>query len=212
MTTFVVDSYKSLQEDPNERIVTLLAHIASRLDGSLTAPSIVPLANDQAIFTPNPSSVRINTFWFVSLVLSLTTVLIGIVSLQWLREHQSYADLSPRQAFAVFHMRSDSLKSWHIPKMFTTLPLLLQGALVLFLAGLIDFVRDFGRGVSIPVTVFAGLTLLFLISTTVLLTAQGFLLYILSIFSRSTVPSQCPLNRMPSGPCPRPSSRRRHLS
>jgi hypothetical protein len=94
--------------------------------------------------------------------------------------------------FAVFYIRSNALESWHIPNVFTTLPPILHRALVLFIAGLIDFVKGLGHRCLIPGTVFDGVTLLFLISTMILLWIQGFILYILTIFLRSTVPSQCP--------------------
>ncbi|KIM35358.1 hypothetical protein M413DRAFT_56484, partial [Hebeloma cylindrosporum] len=82
ITSFVVESSKDLQPDPNtlllSQIVTL---IGNNTNGT---PGIPP----QIQLSPSPSSYRINALWFASLVLSLTTVLVGIISLQWLREHQ----------------------------------------------------------------------------------------------------------------------------
>ncbi|KIM36337.1 hypothetical protein M413DRAFT_33824, partial [Hebeloma cylindrosporum] len=82
VTSFVVESSKDLQPDSN---TLLLSHIATLIDNATKGTvSNVP----QIQFSPSPSSYRINALWFASLVLSLATVLVGIVSLQWIREHQ----------------------------------------------------------------------------------------------------------------------------
>lgn len=49
----------------------------------------MPLSNStNPAYIPTPSSIRVNALWSLSLVLSLTPVLLGIILLQWLREHQ----------------------------------------------------------------------------------------------------------------------------
>ncbi|KAH9474779.1 hypothetical protein JR316_0013244, partial [Psilocybe cubensis] len=168
ITAFIVESYKNLQPDPNDAIVSLLSQIASQMDRSLNVTTVnLSPANS---FAPTPSSIRVNVFWFISLVLSMGTVIIGIVSLQWLREHQSYeSDLSPREKYALFNMRANGLKRWHVDKFLNSLPLLLQAALVLFLGGVIDFLHAIGYwAVTIPVVVVIAFILLFLVTTTLL--------------------------------------------
>ncbi|KAF9550442.1 hypothetical protein CPC08DRAFT_647917, partial [Agrocybe pediades] len=140
------------------------------------------------------SAERINSFWFISLVLSLATALIGIISLQWLREYQSYANFNSEETFALFNMRKDGFERWHVPKVFTALSLLLQGALVLFLAGMVDLSFALGMKVGIPVIIAIALTLAFLLLTTVLPTLQG-LLYIFHLPRTNgpeTLLPQCP--------------------
>ncbi|KAF8898110.1 hypothetical protein CPB84DRAFT_1633457, partial [Gymnopilus junonius] len=103
LSAFVVVSYPTLQPDQNETMISLLARIATRLDNPLNATLSADPVNP-ALFSnaPTPSSIRINAFWFISLVLSLTAALIGIISLQWLREHQQYPSSIPaRQKFAL---------------------------------------------------------------------------------------------------------------
>uniref|UniRef100_A0A8H7XNM2 DUF6535 domain-containing protein n=1 Tax=Psilocybe cubensis TaxID=181762 RepID=A0A8H7XNM2_PSICU len=178
VTALIVESYKSLQPDPNDAIISLLSRIALRLDGPINATAGLYSSPAQIFFTPAPSAIRVNTFWFLSLVLSLTSVLAGIISLQWLREHLVYADLSPREKYATYYMRADALKKWHVDKIFTAMPLLLQCALVLFLAGIVDFLHSLGfRQVTVPATVVVGLTLLFLVATTLLPSLQILSLY-----------------------------------
>ncbi|KAH9474540.1 hypothetical protein JR316_0013002 [Psilocybe cubensis] len=193
VTTFLVESYKDLQPDPSGAMITLLAHIAARLDndtGVITSTSLS--SNDP--FVPSASTIRVNVFWFISLVLSLTTVLVGTISLQWLREHQSYSDISDqREKYAIFYMRKHGLEKWRVDRIFTVMPLLLQTALVLFLGGLIDFLHAFSErwSVVIPVAAVIGLSLLFLVTTTILPTLQTMALFI-TPSNWPHPPSQCP--------------------
>lgn len=135
--------------------------------------------------------MQINILWFSSLILSLTTVIIGIVSLQWLREHQRYTEpLTSKQALAVFHLRAASLKKWHLPHVFSFLPLLLQAAVILFFAGLVEFLLSLNRMVAIPATLLMGLSILFLIATTILPTLQLFTANLFAL-SDDSIPTQC---------------------
>jgi hypothetical protein len=186
VTSFVVDSSKDLQLDPN---TILLSHIAS-LIANTTNGTVTNIPQIQ--LSPSPSSYRINAVWFASLVLSLTTVLVGIVSLQWIREHQRYSGLSPQEKFSIFYMRKEALEAWYVPHIFAGLPLLLQGALALYLAGLVDHLLGFGGGVAIPGIIFITLSLLFLIATTVLPTLQGLIVLPTYLEITLNLPSPCP--------------------
>ncbi|KAF9485609.1 hypothetical protein BDN70DRAFT_795525, partial [Pholiota conissans] len=183
VTAFAVESYKTLQPDPNTTMITLLA----RITAESTANGVQPPAS----FSPSSTSIHINIFWFSSLILSLTTVIIGIVSLQWLREHQRYTEpLTSKQALAVFHLRSTALKKWGISHIFTTLPLILQAAVVLFFIGLGEFLFVLSPTVAIPAFVLIGLPVMFLIATTILPTIQLFFTAFRLSFD-SSIPTQC---------------------
>ncbi|EEB94327.1 hypothetical protein MPER_06873, partial [Moniliophthora perniciosa FA553] len=68
VTAFVIESYQWLAEDPADTTVTLLIHLISvQASGSQATPF------EPTQFTPDPSSIRINVFWFLSLILSLTS-------------------------------------------------------------------------------------------------------------------------------------------
>jgi len=175
-------------------MIALLTRIATRLDNPLNGTSLVTQQIDGLPSTsPLPSSIRINIFWFISLVFSLTTVLIGIISLQWLREHQEYPpSLSSRDRFALFNMRVRGLEAWYVPQIFSALPVLLQFSLVLFLVGLVDFLLASQIKVAIPVTIAIGVPLLFLVWTTVTPSLQAFMLCLPIAGRVELVPEQCP--------------------
>jgi hypothetical protein len=144
VTGFLIDSIHLLRDQPQ---------------GSTTSSTRLP-----------SSSIRINVFWLLSLVLSLTTALIGIIAAQWLREHVSYpVHLTSEQAFALLNMKISMLKKWRVRGIISSLSVLLLISLLLFFAGLVQFLFSLGVDiVTIPITALIGLSGLYPIVTTVL--------------------------------------------
>ena len=89
-------------------------------------------------------------------------------------------------------MRQEALEVWYVPQIFAGLPLLLQGALALYLAGLVDHLLGFGLAVAIPGIIFIALSLLFLFATTVLPTLQGLVVLPTYLEITHNLPSPCP--------------------
>jgi len=166
-----------------------LARILAQLEGQVNGTNIPTTPK----FIPTHSDIRVNILWFLSLIFSLTTVLIGIISLQWLRKHlHPHTDLEPQIAFSLHHLNVESVDRWYLPQIFTALPLLLQLALVLFLVGVIEFLWSLNSTVAIPIAVAVGLSLSFLLWTTVLPTMQALLLFL----------PRLPWGNIPRSPCP----------
>ncbi|KAK7017070.1 hypothetical protein VNI00_018710 [Paramarasmius palmivorus] len=127
VTAFLIESYQWLSEDTT---VVLLTQISEQLNGTQTQPTP---------FTPEASSIRINCFWFLSLIFSLTSALFGLLCKQWLREHQR--DVPTRTAaenLALRQLRRDSFEKWGVASFLSALPILLEIALVFFFAGVLD--------------------------------------------------------------------------
>lgn len=124
-------------------------------------------------FSVSPSDVRINILWFLSLTLSMATVLIGILCMQWLQEFGRDAARSHKDAIAIRQMRYEGLYQWKVPMILSLLPLLLQLSLVLFFAGVLELLWSRNRTVAIWITVVVGLVFLILILTTVLPALQS---------------------------------------
>jgi len=186
VTAFIIESYKALKQDPSQ---VLLSRILVQLEGRVNGTEILTIPK----FTPTHSDIRVNILWFLSLIFSLTTVLIGIIALQWLREHlRPHTDLEPQIAFSLHHLNVESLDRWYLPQIFTALPLLLQLALVLFLDGILDFLWSLNSTVAIPIAFAVGLSLFFLLWTTVLPTTQALLLFLPRLPWGKTLRSPCP--------------------
>ena len=175
-----------MKQDPSE---VLLSRILAQLEGRVNGTEILTTPK----FTPTHSDICVNVLWFLSLIFSLTTVLVGIIALQWLREYlRPHTDLEPQIAFSLHHLNVESLDRWYLPQIFTALPLLLQLALVLFLVGVIEFLWSLNTTIAIPIAVAVGLSLSILLWTTVLPTMQALLLFL----------PRLPWGNMPRSPCP----------
>ncbi|KAF5323808.1 hypothetical protein D9619_012961 [Psilocybe cf. subviscida] len=195
ITAFIIESYQRLRPDSNDTIINLLAHIAERMDGTpLNGTSSVSSILSGSKFSPSQLDIRINILWFISLILSLTAALIGIITLQWLREHRRYdtAETS-KDTVGILNLRRHSLKQWYVPQIFAALPLIVQGSLIFFFAGIVEFLFGLDVEVAIPVTLCISIPVIFLLATTMLPLIQ---LYILqSPFGQPAqvhIPSPCP--------------------
>ncbi|THU98615.1 hypothetical protein K435DRAFT_526775 [Dendrothele bispora CBS 962.96] len=175
VTAFTIESYKWLQQDPINIQTALLSQIVRRLSEPGNQ-NVTESLMTGAPFSPSASSVRINVFWFLSLTLSLSTVLIGILCKQWLREYQRDAALSQQQSLELRQMRYESLGKWGVPGILASLPLFLQVSLVLFFSGILDLLWSYNTVVASFVTCIVGLGLLIVGVTTILPTY-----YILSL-------------------------------
>ncbi|KAF5384498.1 hypothetical protein D9757_006414 [Collybiopsis confluens] len=128
VTAFVIESYKWLnQNNPNNNNDILQGQVN------------IGVTNNQTNFLSTGSSVRINVVWFLSLILSLSSVLLGILCKQWLREHRRDTPCSSsKESLELRQLRYESLERWGVPALLASLPLFLQAALVLFFYGILD--------------------------------------------------------------------------
>jgi hypothetical protein len=152
----VIESYTALQEDYTQTSADLLRTISLQL-----ANSSYPAANPRDNFVVQASDVLVNTFWFLSLILSLVTALLGILLKQWIRTYIKWIEVTPESdAVALRHYRHTYFQSWHMPLMLTMLPVLLQVALVLFLTGMVLFLQPVNNTVATVTSIAVALCLL----------------------------------------------------
>ncbi|KAH9011889.1 hypothetical protein EDB84DRAFT_1278882 [Lactarius hengduanensis] len=107
LTSFLADKIHDLQPDPAQQMVyyqqqnvALLAQISQQLSSIASQVSISPTPPPPYAFTLNPSDVRVNAFWFMSLVFSITAALLATLVQQWVRDYMH-----------VFQRYSNPLKS-----------------------------------------------------------------------------------------------------
>ncbi|KAF8650326.1 hypothetical protein AX16_005288 [Volvariella volvacea WC 439] len=120
-------------------------------------------------FDPEPRksyAVAVNTLWFLSLSISLSTVLVGILCLQWIREYQRDPhQLSPIESILLRQLRYAGLKGWKVPQVISILPVLLQLAVLLFFAGLCHFLYELERAVAVAIMTVTCIVTLILFGT-----------------------------------------------
>ncbi|ESK92587.1 hypothetical protein Moror_4386 [Moniliophthora roreri MCA 2997] len=133
VTAFLIEAYQWLSEDPADITVVLLTQISMQLNTSQ------PIPLERPEFKPDASSIRINCFWFLSLVFSLTSALFGLLCKQWLREQQrDPPTTTPAEALGLRQMRRDSFEKWGVSPFLSVLPILLEVALLFFFVGILD--------------------------------------------------------------------------
>ncbi|KAL0573622.1 hypothetical protein V5O48_008334 [Marasmius crinis-equi] len=168
VTAFTVESYQWLDDDPQDATAQLLLYIVQNSNISFTSslpPSIV-----QNEFAPPNSAIRINICWFLSLTLSLTAVIVGILCKQWIGEHRRNPPkyTSHKDTLFLRRMRQQSFERWGVSGMTHTLPLLLEIALALFFLGVLDLLWSLNTLVAGIISAQVGLALLVISATTIL--------------------------------------------
>lgn len=167
VTSFAAESYHWLHNDSGDVSVQLLAQIASMLNGTgppAPAPATSALSNAVA--------VRINTYWFLSLILALSAALVGILAKQWIREYDRDVGRTHPESLGVRQMKFDGLEAWKVNEIVSSVPLLLQFALGLFFLGIVELLWQLHPAVAVPVTTVVILALVFYVVTTILPTVH----------------------------------------
>ncbi|EIN11384.1 hypothetical protein PUNSTDRAFT_63606, partial [Punctularia strigosozonata HHB-11173 SS5] len=154
LTAFLVDTYPHLQPDNTQLSAQVLLDISQQLfnlsRNEIANPSTVSVTE----FHAPTSLVVINSFWFVSLVVSLASALLGILVKQWLREYILWTTVTPiHSAINLRQYRYNQLQRWKVPEIVTGLPTVLQAAVVLFFTGLIALLWPINERVTVVTTI-----------------------------------------------------------
>ncbi|KAF7979152.1 hypothetical protein HWV62_43401 [Athelia sp. TMB] len=140
IAAFIIESYQNLQQDPADVTILLLAQISMQLAANASAS--VPALSPAAIpFRPNKSMQAINTFWFLSLSLSLTCALLATLVQQWARQYlQVVRTLKGKKDRAALRAYvAQGHERYHARQLVKAMPALLHASLFLFLVGLAVF-------------------------------------------------------------------------
>ncbi|TBU26503.1 hypothetical protein BD311DRAFT_446354 [Dichomitus squalens] len=174
LTAFIVQSYPLLQPDNTDTVVLALAQISNQLQGLSVSPPVVN-STQRSVFSPEgvpfkapDYAIWVNGLWFSSLICTLAASSVAVLVKQWLHQYsQSLSGMSPDIA-RLRQYRYDSLNRWQVPEIIAALPILLQLALALFLAGLIVLLWNLHPSVAISATVLSSIVAIFIIVTTLL--------------------------------------------
>ncbi|KAI0674557.1 hypothetical protein C8Q78DRAFT_966328 [Trametes maxima] len=171
LTAFNIESYKLLQQQPEDTLVSMLAQISGQLNSFSVNPSFVNTTQPTSAaglvpsFTAGAFAIRLNAWWFSALVCSLLAASLGLQVKQWLREYLAGSSSISRESIRIRQFRHEGLRRWHVPEIILILPMLLQVALVLFFAGLLDLLWSLHPVVAGVVTAIVAVALLFVAMT-----------------------------------------------
>ena len=189
----MIDSKENLQVKPEDEMVyylqqhsTILSQISQQLSfiaPQVSVPSTLPPPFPK--FNPSASDIRINVFWFMALIFSLSAALLAILVQQWVRDYmhvfQQYSD--PLKSARLRQYLHEGSERWNMPRVAEVVPGLLHISLFLFFAGLIDSLLNINTTVGISAIIPIGV---------------GVLLYIFTIFAPIIYP-QAPYQNPFSG-------------
>ncbi|KAF9469699.1 hypothetical protein BDZ94DRAFT_1328504 [Collybia nuda] len=156
VTAFIIESYKTLSPNNDEIMISLLAQISQQLTtiSNASTPTNAIFAQSNLTipepFTPSTSSLVCNTLWFLSLGFSLACALSATLVEQWVRNYLQAIENRPtpheRARISAFLFKG--LEKFKMAALVETIPLLLHISLLLFFAGLIEFLRPVNAAIS----------------------------------------------------------------
>ncbi|KAJ1304932.1 hypothetical protein OPQ81_006065 [Rhizoctonia solani] len=180
VTAFLIESQKGLNPDYGQltasgmMILVELARVASGQTSTIEDVSL-PSPLD---FKPKKVSIVVNTLWFSSLTLSITTALLALLVKQWSEGYLFGNGLTtPCIQARIRQARYDKLRSWKTEEIVLSLPILMHAALWLFLLGLLIFLGDLHPTVLAPVMVFVLITFMLYLFTSLAPLAVAFCPY-----------------------------------
>ena len=147
LTSFLIDSASNLQADPAQQMVfyqqqnvALLAQISKQISSITPQVSIPSTPLPSYNFSPSASDVRVNSFWFMSLVFSLSAALLATLVQQWVRDYmhvfQRYSN--PLKIARLRQYLYEGVEDWYMPMVARSVPGLVHVSLFLFFVGLGD--------------------------------------------------------------------------
>src|SRR6266702_241113 len=166
LTSFLVDKIHDLQVDPAQQMVyyqqqnvALLAQISKQVSSIALQVSIPSTPLPPYVFSLNPSDVRVNVFWFMSLVFSISAALLATLVQQWVRDYmhvfQRYSN--PLKSARLRQYLYEGAEGWYMPVVAESVPGLLHVSLFLFFLGLGDSLlavhTTVGITTIIPITI-----------------------------------------------------------
>ncbi|PIL23291.1 hypothetical protein GSI_14601 [Ganoderma sinense ZZ0214-1] len=174
LTAFNVQTYQLLQPGPNDPMLAILEQISGQLNSfsvntqfiNSTQPSR-PLDQVEIPFAAQTSGIWINSLWFSSLVCSLASASIALIVKQWLNGLTVGLSGTSRESARLRQYRLNGLLRWHVGTIVFIPSILLQVALVLFLAGLLILLWSLHPTVAIASTYLVVALFLFLLVVTV---------------------------------------------
>src|SRR6266850_1492192 len=178
VTAFIIDSKQNLKASPedkmeyyfqqNNALLDQISRQISFISPQLSIPSTPPAPFPD--FKPSAFDIRVNVFWFMALILSLSAALLATLVQQWVRDYmhvfQWYSDpLKRARARQYLHEGSER---WRMRVVAEAVPGLLQVSLFLYFVGLCDFVLNINTKVGVGTTIAIAFAGLLYVSTTVI--------------------------------------------
>lgn len=157
-------SIPTLQADTGGRTVTLLSQISHQVSSLTTTANMINStfrpSSDPPPLIPHAADIKVNILWVGSLGVSLMAAFWTVTVQQWLRYIPLQQKTTVRRSASLRQLRYDGLLKWRVAVIVALLPLAVQLALLLFLAGLLLFLWEIEHSVTIILCVCTALSAL----------------------------------------------------
>ena len=177
LTAFIIDSKQNLTVSPQDQMVYYLqqnvaildqiSHQISSIAPQLSIPSTPPAPFPD--FKPSASDIRVNVFWFMALIFSLSAALIATLVQQWVRDYmhifQRYSDPLKRARLRQYLLEGSEGSYMLVGA--EAVPGLPHVSLFLFFVGLCDVILNINTKVAVSTMTPIAITGLLYIFTTV---------------------------------------------
>ncbi|KZT63801.1 hypothetical protein DAEQUDRAFT_760304 [Daedalea quercina L-15889] len=175
ITGFGVQYYTILQPpapDYNTRTLEIISFQLASLVNQTNDTSGRPFSSATLCSSPDthPAPTYIAALWFAALVCGLAAASIAISVNQWLNNLLTPAGLSgsgPHEQLRVWNLRHETFQRWRLAVFIDIPSVLLQIALILFLAGLVGYLWLLSVKIALPSLVLVALLMVFLLVTTI---------------------------------------------
>ena len=140
--------------------VALLAQISKQVSSiapQVSIPSSPPPPYPD--FAPNPSDVRVNAYWFMSLVFSLSAALLATLVQQWVRNYMQVFERygNPLKVARLRQYLYEGAEKWYMLVVAESVPGFIHVSLFLFFLGIIDSLLSLyttiGITTIVPITI-----------------------------------------------------------
>ncbi|KAF5312163.1 hypothetical protein D9619_002728 [Psilocybe cf. subviscida] len=156
VTAFIIESYKTLNPDPNNTSVLLLAQISQQLGSIINNGSqLVTTSHSNPLqgpddFSPPTSALVCNYLWFLSLSFSLMCALSATLVEQWTRRYlqATISRPAPQDRARIGAFLYQGIKGYRMSAIVEIIPMLLHISLFFFFAGLVAFLAPLNAGLE----------------------------------------------------------------
>ncbi|KIM22253.1 hypothetical protein M408DRAFT_79290, partial [Serendipita vermifera MAFF 305830] len=161
LTAFIIGSMTYLIPDNTGTSIDILQQISMQLaNNSMPAYELQP-------FVAPAWAVRVNFLFFASLGSALVAALASVLALQWIRDYDIglVRVTIPRERALRRHLRFEGVQSWFMPEIVAILPTLLHVSLILFLGGIMEWLRQINTIVAVTMMISLAVSAIFYVST-----------------------------------------------
>ncbi|KZP07640.1 hypothetical protein FIBSPDRAFT_803809 [Athelia psychrophila] len=157
VTAFITVGYGTLQPDATATTTAILVQISQQLASiSNGTGEVLPYNSaESASFTPSGTSLSLNAFWFLSLILSLTCALMATLVQQWARQYLYGVRrrTDPEKRARVRAYLYEGVERFKVPLIVEAIPALLHTSVFLFFAGLVEFMFPINLTIALVILV-----------------------------------------------------------